>query len=808
MAIARPVRVLTLAAVVLWCVFLWQIFKPSVPVTKPGAGLESSERDPNLDRDGYKPGIENSDRINATILSLVRNEELDGILQAMKDLERTWNHKFNYPWTFFNDVPFTEEFKKKTSEVTKAECRYELIPKEHWEVPSWINMDLFKESVQILKENDIQYADKVSYHQMCRWNSGLFYKHPALKDVQYYWRVEPNVHFFCDVDYDVFRYMQDNNKTYGFTINLYDAPKSIPTLWPETVKFLAAHPEYLHDNNAQNWVTDRIRRPNHNQLANGYSTCHFWSNFEVGDMGFWRSQAYEDYFQHLDRAGGFFYERWGDAPVHSIALGLFEDKSRIHCPVLRFRDIGYQHIPFFNCPNSGKCKGCVTGRFTDGEAWLNKEDCRPNWFKAIDRDHPRRPADAKLVPPSALPPGKAADDVSALLLPAVPAHDPLARRLAARRAPGDRDPGHELARQHVPRPHPAGPGPVFPLLVAGHDPALPAAKHALHAELLVAPRLVIVAAVPAAVGLEARPALAVHEPHPAVERADEHRLAVAREAQARHARAHDVGRHPPRADVVRAHAPVDAAGQDLGAPDGEAADAVARLGQRLHGLGAAAAGAAVPEAHRRVEAAAREQRVALAGEGDAVDPPRVGLGPAAEAPDRGGGRDVPEEDEAVAARRGEARVVAGHVDGEHLVAVGGVGLDEAALWHGSRRRRCAAEFVTDVVVAAVVCCGVYSRGGLGVVEPDGAVGGAGEDVGPRRGRVCDCVDGSVGAQQLRHGLVRESHSFSDIEDYRKFLPPGHHNTVRITRRGHDHTLQNRFKMSKRFAQETEMNDDA
>jgi mannosyltransferase len=49
----------------------------------------------------------------------------------------------------------------------------------------------------------------------------------------------------------------------------------------------------------------------------------------------------------------------------------------------RFRDIGYQHIPYFNCPNSPKCKGCVTGRFTDGEAWLNKEDCRPNWFKYV-----------------------------------------------------------------------------------------------------------------------------------------------------------------------------------------------------------------------------------------------------------------------------------------------------------------------------------------------------------------------------------------------------------------------------------------
>ena len=76
----------------------------------------------------YAPDAKDSDRINATLLSLVRNEEIDGMLQAMNDLERTWNHKFNYPWTFFNDVPFSEEFKKRTSEATKAECRYGAYP--------------------------------------------------------------------------------------------------------------------------------------------------------------------------------------------------------------------------------------------------------------------------------------------------------------------------------------------------------------------------------------------------------------------------------------------------------------------------------------------------------------------------------------------------------------------------------------------------------------------------------------------------------------------------------------------------------
>ncbi|KAK6513998.1 hypothetical protein TWF506_008428 [Arthrobotrys conoides] len=322
----------------------------------------------------YGPG--QAERVNATLLSLVRNEELEGILQAMDDLERTFNSKFNYPWTFINDVPFTKNFMEATKAKTQAKVYYEVIPKEHWEVPAWINPDLMAASAAMLEQQGVQYSGMKSYHQMCRWNSGMFYKHPALLKYKWYWRVEPKVHFFCDIDYDVFRYMQDYNKTYGFVINIYDSPQSITSLWPSVEEFMAEHPEYIHPNNAMKWLTDAENRPEHNKDANGYSTCHFWSNFEIADMDFWRSKKYEDFFNHLDRAGGFFYERWGDAPVHSVALGLMEDKDKIHW----FHDIGYQHIPYFNCPNSDKCKGCEAGRFTDGQG-LDQEDCRINWFK-------------------------------------------------------------------------------------------------------------------------------------------------------------------------------------------------------------------------------------------------------------------------------------------------------------------------------------------------------------------------------------------------------------------------------------------
>jgi alpha 1,2-mannosyltransferase len=63
-----------------------------------------------------------------------------------------------------------------------------------------------------------------------------------------------------------------------------------------------------------------------------------------------RSDAYIKFFEHLDQEGGFFYERWGDAPVHSIAAALMLKKDEIHF----FDEIAYWHVPFTHCPTDDK----------------------------------------------------------------------------------------------------------------------------------------------------------------------------------------------------------------------------------------------------------------------------------------------------------------------------------------------------------------------------------------------------------------------------------------------------------------------
>jgi len=174
---------------------------------------------------------------------------------------------------------------------------------------------------------------------VCRFNSGFFFHQKALQKYDWYWRVEPDIEMYCDIDYDPFTFMRENNKTYGFVISMYEFLSTVPTLWGHTKDFVASNPQHLAEDNSLNWIVDgaNVSKAFEEKNVEGdYNLCHFWSNFEIADMNFFRSTAYQQYFSYLDSMGGFFYERWGDAPVHSLALSLFLPRKKIH----HFADFG------------------------------------------------------------------------------------------------------------------------------------------------------------------------------------------------------------------------------------------------------------------------------------------------------------------------------------------------------------------------------------------------------------------------------------------------------------------------------------
>lgn len=277
-------------------------------------------------------------RQNATFVTLARNSDIYSIGQSIYDVESRFNHKYHYDWVFFNEEPFTPEFIKYTSQLISGRTFYETVPKKFWSYPDHINQTKAAESRASMVEKKIIYAGSESYRHMCRFESGFFWQMPIMNNYRYYWRVEPDISISCDIEEDLFKVMADNQYKYGFTIAMYEYHATIPTLWDTTMEFIKANPKYVHPNNLLDFISDN--------KGQTYNLCHFWSNFEIADLDFWRSSAYREYFDYLDKQGGFFYERWGDAPVHSIAASLFLNSSEIKY----FGQIGYTHSPYTNCP--------------------------------------------------------------------------------------------------------------------------------------------------------------------------------------------------------------------------------------------------------------------------------------------------------------------------------------------------------------------------------------------------------------------------------------------------------------------------
>lgn len=358
----------------------------------------------------YGCAIPNTDqpRANAAFIMLCRNLEIKGVISSMKSMERHFNQWYNYPWLFLNNEEFSTEFKDAVSNQTNAKVSFGKIAMEDWEFSKDIPEAELNEWIESQGDRELLYGNLKSYHKMCRFYSGKFYLHPLVSKLDWYWRVEPNVEFYCDLTYDPFIEMEKRGKKYGFNVMLFDLYYSIPGLFRHVQTFIKKHgikvksswklfvlsskwldgedklgvydgihnshdlvveiqdqiylQKFIHEVKGKTedvftknpYLTRRILQRSkqmpklHEDRTDkeDYNLCHFWSNFEIARVDLFTSPEYQQFYQHLESAGGFYKERWGDAPVHSLAIGMFLDLNEVHY----FRDIGYRHEIFVHCP--------------------------------------------------------------------------------------------------------------------------------------------------------------------------------------------------------------------------------------------------------------------------------------------------------------------------------------------------------------------------------------------------------------------------------------------------------------------------
>lgn len=141
----------------------------------------------NLDPPFYttcqNPIRNNTERVNATMVMMARNSDVDGAVASILNVQNQFNMNFGYPWVFLNNEPWSQEFKSKVTEaVTKdgsgATAEFEIIPANMWGYPSWVDKRKSQHNMEVLESKGIMYAGKENYHHMCRFSSGYVYLFP------------------------------------------------------------------------------------------------------------------------------------------------------------------------------------------------------------------------------------------------------------------------------------------------------------------------------------------------------------------------------------------------------------------------------------------------------------------------------------------------------------------------------------------------------------------------------------------------------------------------------------------------------
>ena len=155
-------------------------------------------------------------RANAAFVVLARNKELDGVIESIKSIERHFNRWYHYPYVFLNDGEFNQTFRDTVKNYTSGTVEFGKVGPDMWGYPDWIDPKVAKEGVNKQGDNAIMYGGMESYHFMCRFYSGcvgpryklrssmltghsFFFKHELLAKYEWYWRLEPEIKYFCDI---------------------------------------------------------------------------------------------------------------------------------------------------------------------------------------------------------------------------------------------------------------------------------------------------------------------------------------------------------------------------------------------------------------------------------------------------------------------------------------------------------------------------------------------------------------------------------------------------------------------------------
>ncbi|KAJ7754471.1 glycolipid 2-alpha-mannosyltransferase-domain-containing protein [Mycena metata] len=160
------------------------------------------------------------------------------------------------------------------------------------------------------------------YHHMCAFFSYKIFRHPRVKDLTFYFRLDDDSFIQEPVCFDPIEYLHATGKSFAYRAEGEDWQGVTAGMWPFTSNYAQRHPD----------VEDRLRgnrwpwapKRNWPDYGKGMGFPGFGGNFEVVRIGRFQTPEVKEFFRELESdQTRFYYSRWSDAPVRRLTVSMF-----------------------------------------------------------------------------------------------------------------------------------------------------------------------------------------------------------------------------------------------------------------------------------------------------------------------------------------------------------------------------------------------------------------------------------------------------------------------------------------------------
>ena len=225
---------------------------------------------------------------------------------------------------------------------------------------------LYVKKIQLKSSSDLKIpVESISFEDKCDFSLG--YRHMCqfffselreyIKEYDWYMRLDDDSFINSKINYNIFEYLENNNKVYGYVAEIPEWPPvvvGVDEFFLKIVENCKLKPYFL----------DRLIEDKKYNLRN------FYNNIEVVKLSYFENNEVKLLTKLVNESGNIYRWRWGDSLLRTFLLSITVDIKQIH----KFNDFDYYHQWYKRDKNEEICfySGCQLDLYNKWkkEGWL------------------------------------------------------------------------------------------------------------------------------------------------------------------------------------------------------------------------------------------------------------------------------------------------------------------------------------------------------------------------------------------------------------------------------------------------------